>query len=110
MPFFIILFDMRYLNFNSFKKHFETPSFDKIKSYLIVIGDVYEREKIFSYILKKINVKKFNLSRFSDDCRLSVVINTFESPSLLGGDPFVIIDDLETFSKPDIQNLNEYIK
>lgn len=101
---------MKYLNINSLKKHFETPSFEKIKCYLVVAGDAYEREKIFSYILKKINVKKFDLTRFSSECSLSQIINAFQSPSLLGGDPLVVIDDLENFSKETIQNLNEYIK
>ncbi len=101
---------MRYLNINSLKKYFESSGFDKIKIYLIVISDSYEREKIFSFILKKINIKKFNLSKFSNECKLSQIINTFQSPSLLGGEPLIIIDDIEILSKEDIQNLNSFLK
>lgn len=101
---------MRFLNINSLKKHFETSGFDKIKIYLIVISDVFEREKIINFILKKLNIKKFNLSKFSADCKLSQIINTFQSPSLLGGEPLIIIDDLENLSKEDIQNFNSYLK
>ncbi|NGX44771.1 MAG: hypothetical protein K1060chlam3_00946 [Candidatus Anoxychlamydiales bacterium] len=101
---------MRYLNITFFKKHFENPLFEKIKIYLVVIADLYEREKIISYILKKINIKNFNLSKFSKENKLSKIINTFQSPSLLGGEPFVIIEDIEIFSKQDIQNLNSYLK
>jgi DNA polymerase III subunit delta len=101
---------MRYLNINSLKKHFENPSFDKIRIYLIVIADSYEREKIFSLILKKNNLKKFTISKFSNDFKLSQIINTFQSPSLLGGEPLIIIDDIETLSKEDMNNLNTFVK
>ena len=101
---------MRYLNINLLKKHFESPDSDKIKNYLIVIADIYEREKIVKFILNKIDIKKFNLSRFSNDSKLAEIINAFQSPSLLGGEPLIIIDDLENFSKSEIQNLNSFIK
>lgn len=101
---------MRFLNISSLKKHFETSSVDKIKSYLIVIPDSYEREKIFSFILKKINTKRFNISRFSLDFKLSQIINTLQSPSLLGGEPLIVIDDLDSFSKQDLQNFSNLVK
>ncbi len=101
---------MRYLNINSFKKHFENPLFGKIKTYLIVIPDLYEREKIIRYILKKINIKNFNISKFSKENKLSKILNIFQTPSLLGGEPLVIIEDVEIFSKQDLQNLNSYLK
>ncbi|NGX35037.1 MAG: hypothetical protein K1060chlam1_01405 [Candidatus Anoxychlamydiales bacterium] len=101
---------MRYLNITFFKKHFENPLFDKIKIYLVVIPNLYEREKIISYILKKINIKNFNLSKFSKENKLSKIVNTFQSPSLLGGEPLVIIEDIASFAKQDIQNLNSYLK
>jgi len=101
---------MRYLNITNFKKHFENPLFDKVKIYLVVIQNLYEREKIISYILKKIDIKNFNLSKFSKDNKLSKIINTIQSPSLLGGESLVIIDDIEEFSKGDIQNLNSFLK
>lgn len=101
---------MKHLNFISFKKHFGNPGLKKIKIYLVVIQDLYEREKIISYILKKINIKKFNLSKFSNESNLNKIINAFQSLSLLGGDPFVIIENIEILSKQDIQNLNLYLK
>lgn len=101
---------MRFLNINSLKKHFENSAIEKIKVYLIVMPDIYEREKIFNFILKKINIKKFNLSKFSSDSKLSQIINTFQSPSFLGGEPLIIIDDIENFSKQDIQNFNSFVK
>ena len=101
---------MKYLNITAFKRHFDNPLFDKIKLYLIVIQDLYERESMISYILKQINIKSFNLSKFSNQSKLSSVISTFQSPSLLGGEPLVIIEDIDIFSKQDIQNLISYVK
>ena len=101
---------MRYLNIHLLKKHFESSSSNKITTYLVVVPNVYEKEKIFSYILKKINTKKFNLSKFSKDFKLSDIINAFQSPSLLGGEPLVLIDDLANLAKQDILNLNEFVK
>jgi len=101
---------MKYLNINSLKKHFENSNFDKNKIYLIVISDIYEREKIIDFILKKIKIKKINLSKFSNDCKFSQIVNTFQSPSLLGGEPLIIIEDIENLSKQDCQNLNSFVK
>ncbi|MFA6118763.1 MAG: hypothetical protein WC688_02490 [Parachlamydiales bacterium] len=101
---------MKHLNIQSLKKHFETPGFEQFKIFLVVLPDNYEREKIFQYILNKINIKKFNLTRCSKEDSLDQIINIYQSPSFFGGDPLIILGDIEEFSKDDIQKLNNYIK
>jgi len=100
---------MKYLNISSFKKYFEIPRSDKILIYLVAIPNSYEREKIFRYILQKLNAKKYSLKRISSEFSINKIIETFQSPLLLGGEPLIIIDDVEGFSKEDLLTLNTYI-
>ena len=100
---------MKHFNIKSLKKYFENPQ-DKIKIFLSIIPNPYERAKNFEFILKKINLKKFNISRFPKEDKMVKIINTFQSPSLLGGDPLVIIDDLSVFKKEDLLSLTQFVK
>ena len=100
---------MRCLNVNSLKKYFENK-IEKITTYLVVVPNNYEKEKFINYILKKNNFKNFNLCRFSKNFKLSDIINTFQSPSFLGGEPLILIDDLEGLSKEEIKKLNDFVK
>lgn len=101
---------MKYLSIQQLKKHFEHATANNTKMFLVVISNDYEKESIIQYIVKHFSKKSFSISKFFKDTKISDVITTFQSPSLLGGDPLVILENLESFSLEELQTLNNFIK
>lgn len=99
---------MKYTNLSSFKKSFENLN-NKKCLFLIVQQDTYERTKTFEYILKYFNFDDFNIYKINKKTKFNEILNIFLSPSLLGGDPLVIIEDIEYLSKEDILKLDSFI-
>jgi DNA polymerase-3 subunit delta len=100
---------MKYTNINSFKKFLESFEAEKIKLFLVLASSSFERRKYVNNIKKNIK-KNFSYYRFFEKVNISKIINTYQSPSFFGSEPFCIIEDIFEYSKNEINDLFNFIK
>ncbi len=99
---------MRYQNLKSFQKHLGSAAPHHLcKIYLVAIGDDFERAKVFDQIVGFLKTAPERLS--GDKTSLKDCLDVLESGSLLG-EPVVILDEVEKFSKKEIGFLSEHLK
>lgn len=91
---------MRYQNLKSFQKHLATAAPDHLcHCYLIILSDDYERTKWLKEILVAPNVC-FSGAEVSVEQILDAL-----SPTLFGGQPVVIVDEVERLDKKGLELL-----
>ncbi len=102
---------MKYNNINFFKKDYSNKSFERPYLFLVIVPNDYERKKTIEHITKHPSLKSFTFTRFSaQTTKLSRALSTFQSLSLLDGEPFVILDDLEAYKKDETLSLVNFLK
>ena len=105
---------MKYQNLELFKKHLKASFPHKLPNlYFVVVKDDYERLRVIDNItcyFPKNSVLSIN--RFSaESSSLQEVINTLDSPSLLGGESIVVVDGIDLYKRKEIQDfLTSYLK
>lgn len=96
---------MKYQNLKAFQKHLSSAAPHNLcRMYLIAISDDFERMNAFDAILSYLVIPptRFNGS----DCNLLDVMDAMQSMSLFG-ESVVLLDEVEKFSKKQVQTLCE---
>ncbi len=98
---------MRYQNLKSFQKHLSSAAPNNLcRVYLIAVADDFERASALDAILACLSTPDTLPSRFSGaDFSLRDILDAIQSPSLLGGDPIVILDEMEKAPKKEMETL-----
>lgn len=98
---------MKYQNLKSFQKHLSSAAPHNLcRVYLVAIGDDFERNSVLNSILGLIQTPDSFPSRFSgENFVLREFLDALYSPSLLGGEPIIILDEFEKVGKKELQPL-----
>lgn len=98
---------MKYQNLKAFQKHLASAAPHNLcRMYLIAIHDDFERMKAFDAILAYLVTPP---TRFSGaDCDLRAFLDAMQSGSLFG-ESIVILDEVEKFSKKQLQTLCDHL-
>lgn len=103
---------MKFQNLKIFRKYLEGSIKEKLQSKFLVINyDNYERTKFMDFILSYLpHENSFSISKFSaKDTTASQIQNYLNAPSLFGGSPIVVYDDIEVLKKADSKLIVEYL-
>lgn len=104
---------MKYLNFESFKRQLESSFPNNLsKLFLVVAEDDFERFRIIENIICYFpRNNAFSVSRYTSE-RVSIkeIVNNLDSPSLLGGEPIIVLDEIDNYNRKDILDLVNYLK
>lgn len=99
---------MKYQNLKSFQKHLSSSAPHNLcRQYLVALGDDFERSKVFDAILAFLPYSPNRLSAATTD--LKDCLDAIESMSLLG-ENVVILDEVEKFSKKELEILAKQLK
>ena len=102
---------MLYQSVQLFKKHLQNsfPN-DFSKIYLVIVSNDFERNNLMNLIKNSIPHENdfFVYKTSCDKALIKDVINHLETPSLLGGEPFVILDKVDQLNKNDINLFTSY--
>jgi DNA polymerase-3 subunit delta len=103
---------MRYQNLKSFQKHLSSAAPHNLcRVYLVAIPDDFERAKGIDAILSYLLTPDSPAARFTGtDLVLRDLLDALQSPSLLGGDPIVILDEIEKMPKKQAQTLADFLE
>lgn len=103
---------MKYQNIKSFQKHLANAAPHNLcRMYLIAMADDFERTKALDAILSYVATPDALPVRLSGtDLSLRDLFDAIESPSLLGGDPIVILDEVEKMGKKQLQTFCDSLK
>lgn len=98
---------MKYQNLSSFQKHLSSAAPDHLcRLYLVLIQDDFERTKALGGVLSYIDAAP---NRFNGaESNLLDCMDAMQNMSLFGAS-LVIIDEVEKFSKKEIQTLAEHL-
>lgn len=105
-----ILF-MMHVNLKSFQKAIEErfPG-NLLRVYFVASCNEFERAMISDLIVSFLPQGNMALSRFSDDgCPMHELIGAFKSFSLFGGEPIIILDDLDKLKSSDYDLLLNFL-
>lgn len=99
---------MKYQNLKSFQKHLSSAAPHHLcRVYLIAIADDFERTKALDQILAYLVNPP---TRFSGaDCSPRDVLDALQSLTLLGGEPIVVVDEVEKMAKKELQRLCDHL-
>ncbi len=96
-----------------FRGYLEEAFSKKLPSFFLVISpDPYDRKKIIDLICRYLPHKNtYSVERLSakDDSVLKMK-SQLDAPSLFGGDPLIIYEDVESIKKSDIKELSKLLK
>lgn len=96
---------MRYQNLKSFQKHLSSAAPHHLcRIYLIAMADDFERTKVLDALLSYFP-ESFPTRFNGNDLILRDLLDAMQSPSLLGGDPIILLDEMEKIAKKDLQTL-----
>ena len=104
---------MKYQSVDLFKKHLESSFPNKLSNlFLVVVKDDYERlciiDNISCYFPRD---NAFSFLRFSaEKVSIKEFISNLDTPSLLGGVPIMILEEIDLYKRKDILELVDYIK
>jgi DNA polymerase-3 subunit delta len=99
---------MKYQNLKSFQKHLSSAAPHNLcRVYLVAMADDFERTKVLDQILSYLVNSP---TRFSGaDCSPLEVLDAMQSLTLLGGDPIVVVDEVEKIAKKQVQMLCDHL-
>ncbi|MBX7065698.1 MAG: hypothetical protein K1X28_00565 [Parachlamydiales bacterium] len=98
---------MRYENLKSFQKHLSSAAPHNLcRQYLVAIADDFERTQAIDQILSYFNTPPTRLS--ADKNSLLDCIDAMQSMSLLG-ETIAVIDEVEKFSKKELQTFTDHL-
>ncbi|HSX11817.1 MAG TPA: hypothetical protein VLF94_08895 [Chlamydiales bacterium] len=99
---------MKYQNLKSFQKHLSSAAPHHLcRVYLVAIADDFERTKAIDLILSYLVNPP---TRFSGaECSPLEVLDAMQSLTLLGGEPIVVLDEVEKLAKKQLQLLCEHL-
>jgi DNA polymerase III delta subunit len=104
---------MKYTEIDSFKKHIESSFPSSLAHlYLVIVSENFERQRIIDNITcylprnSSLSILKFE----ADKTSIKEIIVNLETPSLLGGWPIVILDEIDLFGRKEILELVSYLK
>ncbi len=102
---------MRYQNLKSFQKHLSSAAPHHLcHLYLIAIPDDFERSKALDSVLSYLLTPDSLPTRLSGiDLELRTLFDAIQSPSLLGGETIVILDETEKMAKKQLQTLADFL-
>ena len=104
---------MKYTNVPAFKKHIESAYQKEMPIlYLALAENAYERGSLLDYILCYLpHPNAFSVFRFAGaETDSGQIITALASPSLFGGKPLVIIDDIAALKKEALTELLDFIR
>ena len=104
---------MKYLAFEPFKRQLEASFPNNLsKLFLVVSEDNFERLRIIDNIICYFpRNSSFSVSRYnSEKISIKEVISNLDSPSLLGGEPIIVLDEIDDYNRKDILDLVSYLK
>ncbi len=100
---------MKCIDINQFIKEITS---NKFQYFLLVIPSEYERKKLIERIIKHFSKnKEYSINNFSaSEDVIEKVLESFNTPSLFGGEAFTVIDDLQQYRKKDLEKLSTFLK
>jgi DNA polymerase III delta subunit len=104
---------MKYAEIDSFKKHIESSFPSHLANlYLIIVNESFERLRIIeNFICYLPRNNALSILRFAaDKTSIKEVILNLDSPSLLGGLPIIILDEIDLYGRKEILELVSYLK
>lgn len=103
---------MRYQNLKSFQKHLTSAAPHHLsRVYLVAMTDDFERMKALNSVLALLLANDSLVSRFQgSEFDLRSFVDALQSPSLLGGESILFLDEAEKISKKTMQNLLDILE
>jgi DNA polymerase III subunit delta len=94
---------VKYQNLKSFQKHLTNAAPHNLcRVYFVAIGDDFERSRVLDSILSCLHAQ--DVVRMSgNDLELRDFFDALQSPPLLGGDPILVMDEVEKVGKKQLQ-------
>lgn len=99
---------MKFQSLKTFKSHLEAAFPNNLaRLYFIIIPNDYERKKVIDFVYCYLPYKNaFTCSKFSSENHSFLhVKQALDSPSLLGGDPIIVFNDIDLLKKEDVNGL-----
>ena len=101
---------MKYQNLHAFQKHLSNASSQHLcRAYLAVVPDDYERAKVIQSIRSYVPLSQ-SISFNGPESACRDISDALLSPSLFGGEPVVIVDEVEKMSKKELQSLASLVE
>lgn len=99
---------MKYQNLKSFQKHLSSAAPHHLcRVYLVAMADDFERTKALDQILSYLVNPPTRFSGVS--CSPLEVLDAMQSMTLLGGEPIVVVDEVEKMAKKELQTLCDHL-
>ena len=98
---------MKYQNLKSFQKQLASAAPHNLcRLYFLSVADDFERSKAIDALLSYVLTPDAPFSKFSgNESSLRDVLDALQSPSLLGGEPVVVLDDADKLGKKEAESL-----